>query len=141
MAIKKHFYSLALIFLRDIPENKPQSEKAKEANSNFFILERILSHVYAKYDDPELTLDNIAEIACLSKFYFSRFFRERTGFTFHAYLSRYRIRKAQIMLCETDKTVTDIAYNCGFASLKTFNRLFKLYAGVSPSTYRITSHA
>jgi AraC-like DNA-binding protein len=42
----------------------------------------------------------------------------------------------QELLQETDDPITDIAYNCGFASLKTFNRLFKLYTGVSPSDYR-----
>ena len=141
VAIKKHFYDLALIYLRDIPKNHLLPGKAKKTNSNFQILERILSYIYDNYDNPEITLDSVAEIACLSKFYFSRFFRERTGFTFHTYLSRYRISKAQTLLSETEKTVIDIAYNCGFASLKTFNRLFKLYTGASPTAYRITSMA
>lgn len=137
LAIKKHFYSLALIFLRDIPKNQTIPAKTKRTNSNFLILERTLSYIYANYDNPEITLDSVSKIACLSKFYFSRFFRDRTGITFHTYLSRYRINRAQKLLSETDKTITDIVYECGFISQKTFNRLFKMYTSVSPSSYRI----
>ncbi|GHU64150.1 AraC family transcriptional regulator [Spirochaetia bacterium] len=134
IAIKRNMYDLALVFLRDIPpEQNPQSSKLNQNNTS---LERVFSYLYKNYDNPKLTLEQAANNAYLSKFYFTRFFREKTGMTFHTYLSKYRINRAEEMLHETDDSITDIAYNCGFASLKTFNRLFKTYTGASPSEYR-----
>ncbi|MDR1654385.1 MAG: AraC family transcriptional regulator [Treponema sp.] len=134
LAIKKNLYDFALIFLRRMPQQPLVPKQASQFNAPAF--ERILSYIYENYDNSVITLEKAAEVACLSKFYFSRFFRERTGQTFHAYLSRIRINRAQEYLSETDMTITDIAFNCGFASLKTFNRLFRSYTGVSPSLYR-----
>ncbi|MDR0657096.1 MAG: AraC family transcriptional regulator [Treponema sp.] len=134
IAIKRKLYEMALLFLRDIsPEQNVQTSKL---NQNYPALERIFSYIYQHYDNPDLSLEKAATNTYLSKFYFARFFRERTGMTFHTYLSKYRINRVQELLQETDDPITDIAYNCGFASIKTFNRLFKLYTGVSPSDYR-----
>jgi AraC-like DNA-binding protein len=134
IAIKRSMYDLALVFLRDIPPE--QNLGHPNLNQNNSALERVFSYLYKNYDNPELTLEQAASNAYLSKFYFTRFFRERTGLTFHTYLSKFRVNHAQEFLHETDDSITDIAYNCGFASLKTFNRLFKVYTGVSPSDYR-----
>jgi AraC-like DNA-binding protein len=51
-------------------------------------------------------------------------------------LSQVRINQAREHLTESDLPVAEIAYLCGFASLKTFYRLFKVLTGVSPSAYR-----
>jgi AraC-like DNA-binding protein len=139
IAIKKHLYEIALLFLRDMPPNNSLLVKSIKLNSNFPVLERIFSYIHTHYNNPEMNLDKAAKAANLSKFYFSRFFRERTGNTFHVYLSRFRVSRAQALLFETDEPITEIAYNSGFSSLKTFNRLFKAYTGVSPSVYRAAS--
>jgi AraC-like DNA-binding protein len=99
-------------------------------------LERLLSFVAENYGNPAITLDEAAEVACLSKFYFTRFFMEHTGQTFHEYLSKVRVGHAAEELIESASPVTEIAYECGCASLKTFNRIFKHYTGFSPSQYR-----
>jgi transcriptional regulator GlxA family with amidase domain len=51
-------------------------------------------------------------------------------------LSQVRINRAQEYLTVSDLPVTEVAYLCGFASLKTFNRVFKALTGVCPSVYR-----
>jgi AraC-like DNA-binding protein len=135
IAIKRKIYEMALIFLRDISPGK-NAQISTKLNQNYPALERIFAYLYQNYDNPEMSMEKAASNAYLSKFYFARFFRERTGMTFHTYLSKYRINRVQELLQETDDPITDIAYNCGFASIKTFNRLFKLYTGVSPSDYR-----
>ncbi|GHT87980.1 hypothetical protein FACS1894137_15920 [Spirochaetia bacterium] len=81
-------------------------------------------------------MDDAANDAALSKFHFTRFFKEQTGQSFHAYLSMVRVSHAVENLIKTDISITDIAYQCGFSSLKTFNRVFKTYTGKSPSQYR-----
>jgi AraC-like DNA-binding protein len=137
LAIKKILYEIALLFLREIPPEPRNAGKKGIAYSNFPALERTFTYLHEHYDDPGITLAGASRIALLSKFYFSRFFRERTGMTFHTYLSRLRVSRSQELLFETDMTITDIAYCCGFASLKTFNRLFRSYTGVCPSSFRL----
>jgi len=136
LAIKKILYDLTLLILREIPLKQNYIKTNNIVNPNFSALERAFSFIYKHYDDPEITLDNASDAAHLSKFYFSRFFRERTGMTYHTYLSRLRVNRVQELLCETNMAITEIAYNCGFTSLKTFNRIFKKYTGVSPSLFR-----
>jgi len=136
LAIKKILYDLALLILREIPVKQNFTKTNNIVNPNFSALERVFSFIYEHYDDPKITLDNASDAACQSKFHFSRFFRERTGMTFHTYLSRLRVNRVQELLCKTNLAITEIAYNCGFTSLKTFNRVFKKYTGVSPSSFR-----
>jgi AraC-like DNA-binding protein len=47
-----------------------------------------------------------------------------------------RVGRAEKYLVSTDIPIIDIVYLCGFASLTTFNRLFKRYTGLTPSSYR-----
>jgi AraC-like DNA-binding protein len=136
LAIKSKLYDLALIFLRELPAKNPVPREIVKHNYNRQILERVFSFVYSNYEKPGLSLEQAARAAALSKYYFTRFFREQTGQTFHAYLSQVRISRAEEYLTGSDLPVTEIAYLCGFASLKTFYRMFKALTSVSPSTYR-----
>jgi AraC-like DNA-binding protein len=136
LAIKSKLYELALIFLRELPAKNSLPREIVKHNYNRQILERVFSFVSSNYGNPCVSLEQAAKTAALSKYYFTRFFREQTGQTFHSYLSRVRITMAEEYLTGSDMPVTEIAYLCGFASLKTFNRLFKALTGVCPSAYR-----
>jgi AraC-like DNA-binding protein len=137
LAVKIKLYEMALMFLREMPGIQQTPKETERRSFNHKILERVFSFIYENYDDTEITLNQAADAAALSKFYFVRFFKDQTGQTFHSYLSRLRIKKVEEYLMESDMSITDIAYACGFASLKTFNRLFKKYTGSSPSSYRL----
>ena len=56
--------------------------------------------------------------------------------TFMAYLNEYRIGKVQQLLAQRNKNMTEIAEAAGFASIKTFNRVFKESTGLSPTQYQ-----
>jgi AraC-like DNA-binding protein len=135
-AMKAKWYELALLFLRQIP-NKVLSERERERyHHNRVRLERIFTFIHDNYANMNIALEKAAEAAALSKFHFARFFKTETGQTFHAYLVKVRISRAIECLLQSDSPVTDIAYTSGFSSVKTFNRLFKRYTGVTPSAYR-----
>jgi AraC-like DNA-binding protein len=68
--------------------------------------------------------------------HFIRSFKEAFGETPHSYLQRRRLERAMSLLRETDRSVTDICFDVGFASLGTFSRTFHDIVGVSPSAYR-----
>jgi AraC-like DNA-binding protein len=136
LAIRSRLYDLALIFLREIPEQKSPPGGGGGRKYNRQMLERVFTFIHENFSDPDITLDQAADAAALSKFYFTRYFKQQTGQTFHSYLSRVRVNQAEEYLAETDYSITDIAYQSGFSSLKTFNRIFKAYTGTSPSSYR-----
>lgn len=65
-----------------------------------------------------------------------RFMRRNTGATFSAYINAVRIEHATHLLADTDMAVSEIAYRCGFGCVPSFNRVFKLAHGISPTAYR-----
>lgn len=89
-----------------------------------------------QYYNSDITLDIVSKEANLSSYYFSRLFKETTGTNFITYLNHHRIRKAHRLVENTDKSITEIAYECGFKSIRTFNRTFKSFEGVTPHSLR-----
>ncbi len=67
---------------------------------------------------------------------FSRFFRREVGRTFEDYVNDARIGQACRALLDTDRSVTDIAFEAGFNSVAYFNRRFMRAKGMSPTAYR-----
>ena len=87
------------------------------------------------YAEP-LDVAAVAAVAHVSEAHFSRSFRAVFGESPHRYLQRRRVERSMFLLRETDRSVTDICLDVGFASLGTFSRTFRAIVGVSPSTYR-----
>lgn len=98
-------------------------------------VERAISIMWDRYHEP-LSLDAMANSAFLSRFYFSRLFRSKTGTSPGRFLTAIRLYKAKNLLLETDMSVTDIAYAVGYNSLGTFISRFTRSVGVSPARYR-----
>lgn len=94
----------------------------------------ICSYITTHCEEP-LHLDEIAERAHVSKYHFSRLFKDFTGFTFHHFLTIQRVKKAELLLANPENTMTEIAYQSGFNSITTFNRAFKDIHSCSPSDY------
>lgn len=68
--------------------------------------------------------------------YLSQHFSKFTGISYTEYVNRFRIDEACRLLAHTNYTVLDIAHECGFDCLRSFNRSFKAIIGSSPSEYR-----
>lgn len=84
----------------------------------------------------QISLEETAEKANLSKEAFCRFFKLRTRKTFTQYLLQLRINEAQKLLEETDLGISEIAFKVGFENLSYFNRSFKGILGKSPREFR-----
>jgi len=87
------------------------------------------------YAEP-LDVRGVAAVAHMSEAHFSRSFRAVFGETPHRYLQRRRVERSMFLLRETERDVTDICLDVGFASLGTFSRTFREIIGESPSAYR-----
>ena len=87
------------------------------------------------YASP-LDITALARIAHVSEAHFIRTFRDTFGETPHRYLQRRRVERAMFLLVQTDRSVTEICFDVGFASLGTFSRTFRAIVGQTPSEYR-----
>lgn len=83
-----------------------------------------------------IPLSAIADISNLTPQSFCRFFKKRTGKNYVEYLNEVRIAAACKYLLETDSSISEIAYNCGYKTVSNFNKLFKIITGNSPKIYR-----
>lgn len=81
------------------------------------------------------TLDEMAAILDVSKFQLAHLFKEKIGVSPYSWLQLYRLVRAQELLIQTNRTITDIAYACGFSSIGSFNKLFKRLYGFSPRMF------
>jgi transcriptional regulator GlxA family with amidase domain len=90
------------------------------------------------YAQP-LDIRSLAGVASVSEAHFIRTFRATFGETPHRYLQRRRVERAMFLLRETERSVTDVCLDVGFASLGSFSRTFREIIGVNPSDYRATT--
>ena len=99
-------------------------------------IHRVVNYV-AKNFAQRLDLNVLADIACLSKFHFSRVFHDHCGETPHEHLSRIRLELAARSLNYIEnKSITDVALDCGFSNPQNFSRSFRLKFGTSPRSFR-----
>lgn len=84
----------------------------------------------------QITLDEVAEIACMTKPSFCRFFKSRTQKKFFQYLEEVRVNEACKLLIETDHPISDVAHLCGYNSDSHFCKVFKEHMGKSPFRFR-----
>ena len=87
------------------------------------------------YAQP-LDIPRLAALAYVSEAHFIRTFRATFGETPHRYLQRRRVERAMFLLRQTDRSVTEICFDVGFASLGSFSRTFTEIVGKTPSVYR-----
>ncbi|MFQ9738569.1 MAG: helix-turn-helix domain-containing protein [Christensenellaceae bacterium] len=84
----------------------------------------------------ELSLQSVAEAVGCSYNYLSKAFFEEVGIRFSQYVNNYRMQKAVYLLLNGETSVTDIAYETGFSSVRNFNRIFLAAMGTSPTEFR-----
>lgn len=87
-----------------------------------------------------LTLKQLAARVSLSQFYFSRKFKEKTGYTPYDYILTSRLNLARYYLKSSQETVKSIGYSCGFQSEHSFCTAFKNETGMTPTEFRQSSN-
>ena len=90
----------------------------------------------SKHFDMPLSLQDAAAMVYMEQTYFSKRFKQLTGFGFQEYLTQTRLRAAELLLESTDLSMGEIAEQCGFTSSNYFGDVFRRWKGVSPSAYR-----
>lgn len=91
----------------------------------------------SRYSEP-LDVDDLARVAGLSRAHFSREFKRAFGEAPHGYLLTRRLERAAALLRNTDRSVADICFSVGLASVGSFTTSFTRTYGMSPTKYRAT---
>lgn len=86
--------------------------------------------------EKDLTLAEMAGVAHMSPYHFSRLFKESTGLTPHRYVIERRVQRAKELLGSTALPIAEIAFSCGFANQSHLNRHFQRLLGVNPKALR-----
>jgi len=130
--IKVGLVELTLFMMRC---KKYEDNVIREIDVDNRIIQEVATYIYDHYAE-NLSLDVVAEKFNLSRSYLSKKFKTSTGFGFKEYIINVRIQRACTLLLETNKSITDIAFECGFNDSNYFGDAFRKAKGVSPHKYR-----
>lgn len=111
----------------------------KKALRSYLVIEPALRCIKNEYGRT-MTVEELAKLCNVSKHYFCRVFKAITGKSVMEYLRDFRLRVANVLLQNTDRSISDIAACCGFDSSNYFSRCYKQHYGHSPRQGR-NSHA
>lgn len=98
-------------------------------------IEAAAEYIEKNYSQP-ISIDDLVAVIHMSKFYFVRIFHKIMGVPPYSYITNYRINQAKILLHSTNKTVAEIAEQCGFLDTSNFITHFKKHTGQTPLKYR-----
>ena len=100
------------------------------------LLEKIFLLTEENFQDSEFTLQKLARLLDYDYGYISKYFRMQTGFKYNDYLNQRRIAMAVILLQKGEvKNISDVAFDCGYGSVRSFNRNFIHIEDKTPLEY------
>lgn len=105
--------------------------KSPDANT----IKAILNYCADNYTS-DIQLETVSRALHISKYYISHLFSQKLHMGFSEYIGTLRISEACRLLKNDDKSITEVAYNVGFNSTRSFNRLFLKYTGMTPRQYK-----
>ena len=120
---------------RDVRLLSDLSFTVDQFNSNSRRIENVFKFMNTNFS-KQITLCDVAAIAHMTKTSFSRFIKQRTGFSFVESRDEIRLGHVSKMLIDTSNSVAEIAFKCGFNNMANFNRLFKSKKGLTPKEFR-----
>lgn len=112
-----------------------KAEYQYRGKSDETVLAKIFDYVRNHYHS-ECTLQLLSASLNYHYSYLSRLFSEQTGMSFTEYVNRFRIHESCYLLTDTDKSITQIAFDCGYDSLRSFYRNFREQIGEAPGEFR-----
>lgn len=105
------------------------------ARSDYELLHKTLSYIQENFTN-DISLHSIASKLGYSYTYLSRYINNVLGVSFVDFINENRINYALYLLKNTENSITDIAYECGYSSIRSFNRNFLKITNTTPKTYR-----
>jgi len=124
--IAKVYQDCTYLFVGNLEcNNNPRKEKIRE----------LLAYIAVHYAE-EIDLNFALQFTGMGKSLFAEMFGQEVDMPFVTYINKVRLEQAARLLTETDLACSVIGYDCGFASVSLFYKLFKDYFGQAPGTFR-----
>jgi AraC-like DNA-binding protein len=98
-------------------------------------IEVVYKHINDHFKE-HISLDEISDLVSMTVPAFCRYFKKSTGKTFTKLVNEYRVVHATKLLAESNMSITDVSFECGFNNFSHFNKLFKNFTGKSALKYR-----
>lgn len=98
-------------------------------------IQKALEYINLHFKE-KITLNHVAKYTGYNPSHFSKLFHKKLGITFNHYVSSIRLNYAKRLLATTDQSISFICFECGFASVSSFNRNFLEIVGCTPNAYR-----
>lgn len=158
---ESEFRTLFMSVLRETNEQKPYYELYVKSYLQLLVAFMLRHHVIAvleaerceklakflpladyieqNYRHP-ISLEDLTRIMNYNKYELCHRFKSATGKTIVEYINYVRIKQAKELLCESTKSITEVASCCGFSSVQYFNRVFTKYNGIAPGKYKVIQH-
>lgn len=103
------------------------------------LLSKIFTFVEENFN-KDCSLNKLSQITGYEYTYLSRLFKRFTGLSYIQYVNMTRLNHAGYLLHNTDISILEISIECGYSSLRSFNRNFKDHYGTTPQKYKKSSH-
>ncbi|MFW2490908.1 helix-turn-helix domain-containing protein [Clostridium chromiireducens] len=103
--------------------------------NDYELLHKILNYIQDNFA-KDISLKSVADEFCYSYTYLSKYLNNVLGISFVDFVNQNRINYSAYLLKNTDEPITDIAYKCGYSSIRSFNRNFFNITGKTPKNYR-----
>lgn len=124
-----------LIYVLRLKANGTRKENNPAQSSDANLVDEVKRYIRDNCETVG-SLEEIADHFYLNKFYLSRLFKQKTGYTITEFTNIQKIRRSQKLLEDTEDSIADIAFQVGYESVTYFNRVFKKYIETSPLQYR-----
>ncbi|MBB6284168.1 response regulator transcription factor [Geobacillus subterraneus] len=143
-ALKKYLYIGASAYMESVEGGIAgvisAYEKCKrqmaEENRLSPVVRRAKQYIQTHFNQPELTLESVAQFLNVSPIYLSRMIKQEMGISFVHLLTKIRMTKAVELLVSTELSIHEIAEQVGYDTQHYFSTAFKKVMGVSPNQYR-----
>ena len=132
MFIQSYIYAILAIFYRyDVLLDPSYISSNADVQRLMPVFEFVQKH-YAE----NISIETVSRLLAVNKSYFCRLFKKSTGISFMEYLCQIRLNVAENLLLNSNKNITEIAYDIGFLSPAYFTKIFREHKGYPPSFYK-----
>jgi AraC-like DNA-binding protein len=135
LAVRTYMKGILLLLLQHFASHLSAREAVDRKQRHVQRLQPLFQHLDRHYAE-HIEVADAAHLCAMSSSHFMRFFKQTIGQSFRAYLSSFRIAKAQNMLSHGDASIADVSQRVGFCSQSYFGETFRYLAGTTPRAYR-----
>lgn len=126
---------LSVHLLQNYATNKPQIKNYTDGLPSYK-LEQVIEYINEHLEES-IGLTELSQVISMSPGYFSRLFKQSTGFSPHQYLIRCRVKRARELLKQRKLSIAEVAYQVGFANQAHLNYHFKRLMGITPKAMQL----